>query len=98
MMQVTIVIPKGNANLSSISGSFEILTRANSYWQKMGHKPLMEIRMAGFVKELKWGAGFFSVYPVDIKEIKKTDLVIIPSLSYDYDQVLRDNKELIVWM
>jgi transcriptional regulator GlxA family with amidase domain len=64
----------------------------------MGNKPKMEIRMAGFVTEMKWGAGFFSVYPVDIKEIKKTGLVIIPSLSYDYDIVLRDNKELIVWM
>jgi transcriptional regulator GlxA family with amidase domain len=98
MKQVTIVVPKGHANLSSISGSFEILTRANAYWQKMGKKPMMEIRIAGFETELKWGTGFFSVYPVDIKEIKKTDLLIIPSLSYDYDQVIKNNKELIVWI
>jgi transcriptional regulator GlxA family with amidase domain len=98
MKQVTIVIPKGYANLSSISGSFEILTRANEYWKKKGNKPVMEVSIAGLVKELKWGMGFFSVYPADIKEIAITDLVIIPSLSYDYDQVIKDNKELICWI
>jgi transcriptional regulator GlxA family with amidase domain len=98
MKQVTILVPTGNANLSSISGSFEILSRANTYWRKMGNDPVMEIRIAGFVKELKWGSGLFSVFPVDIQEIQKTDLLIIPSLSYDYDQVLKNNAALITWI
>ncbi len=98
MKQVTIVVPKGNANLSSITGSFEILTRANEYWQKMGNKPIFEIRIAGFETELKLGVGFFSVYPADIKEIKKSDLLIIPSISYDYDNVIKENAPLISWI
>ena len=98
MMQVTIVVPKGDANLSSITGSFEILTRANEYWKKTGNKSKMEISIAGFMSELKMDAGFFSVHPVNIKEIKNTDLVIIPSLSHDYDNIIRDNKELIEWI
>lgn len=98
MKQVTIVVPKGNVNLSSITGSFEILTRANQYWQKMGNKPIMEVRIAGFVKELKSNVGFFSIYPANISEIKKTDLLIIPSLSYDYDNVIKENAELITWI
>lgn len=98
MKQVTIVVPKGNANLSSITGSFEILTRANDYWQKMGNKPMFEIRIAGFETELKLGVGFFSVYPADIREIKKTDLLIIPSISYDYDKVIKENAPLITWI
>lgn len=98
MKQVTIVVPKGNVNLSSITGSFEILTRANLYWQKMGNKPLMEVRIAGFVKELKSNVGFFSIYPTNISAIKKTDLLIIPSLSYDYDNVIKENEALITWI
>ncbi len=98
MKQVTIVVPKGNANLSSITGSFEILSRANEYWKKAGNKPMFEIRLAGYVKELQLNVGFFSVYPVHIKEIKKTDLVIIPSVSYDYGMVIKENKELITWI
>ena len=98
MMHVTIVVPKGNANLSSITGSFEILTRANDFWKKSGNRSLMEVHIAGFMTELKMDAGFFSVHPADIREIKKTDLVIIPSLSHDYDNIIRDNRELIDWI
>lgn len=98
MKQVTIVVPKGDANLSSITGSFQILTRANEYWKKLGNEPMIEIRIAGFVTELKLDGGFFSVYPANIKEIKKTDLLIIPSINYDYDNVISENKELIIWI
>lgn len=98
MKQVVIVVPEGRVNLSSISGSFEILNRANGYWQKKGNKSIMEIRVAGYVKELKMDAGFFSIYPVPIDEIIETDLVIIPSLSYDYENVIKKNRELIGWI
>src|SRR5437868_14513183 len=97
MKQVTIVVPKGKANLSSISGSFEILNSANAYWRKMGNKPMMEIRLAGFVTELKLDAGFFSVHPANIMEIKKTDLLIIPSISYD-DNLIKENAPLTTWI
>ena len=96
-MQVTIVIPNGKANLSSITGSFEILNGANAHWQRMGNQRLMEISIAGFVTELKLGTGFFSIHPVNIKEIKKTDLVIIPAVSFN-ENVIKENAELIDWI
>jgi transcriptional regulator GlxA family with amidase domain len=98
MKQVIIVVPEGKANLSSITGSYEILTRANDYWVRSGNKPMIEVRLAGFVPELKLDVGFFSVHPININEVKKTDLIIVPSLSHDYDNILRDNKELIAWI
>ena len=97
MKQVTIVVPKGKPNLSSITGSFDILNSANAYWRKMGNKPLMEICIAGFVTELKLDTGFFSVHPVNIMEIKNTDLLIIPAVSYD-DNLIKENTELITWV
>jgi transcriptional regulator GlxA family with amidase domain len=97
MKLVTIVVPEGDINLSSITGSFEILTRANDIWQKMGNKPMMDVRIAGFVPDLKVDAGFFSINPVNIKDIEKTDLLIIPSVSYDID-LLKNNESLIAWI
>ena len=97
MKQVTIVVPTGETNLSSITGSYEILTRANAYWQKIGNKSMFEVRIAGFMPELKLDAGFFSVNPLKIKDIKKTDLLIIPSVSYD-KELIKNNKELITWI
>jgi len=95
MKHVTIVIPEGYANLSSIAGSFQILVRANDYWQKIGNKPLIDVRIAGFVPELSLDSGFFTIYPINIVDIEKTDLVIIPSVSHEYDLVIRKNKILI---
>ena len=97
MKHVTIVVPKGKTNLSSITGSYEILTRANLYWQKMGNKPKMEISIAGYMPELKLDSGFFSIHPVDLKEIKVTDLLIIPSVNYD-DTLIEENADLIKWI
>jgi len=98
MKHVTIVVPKGNVNLSSITGSFEILTRANTYWQKIGNKPMYEVQIAAFETEPILGAGFFSLHPISLKQIKKTDLIVIPSLSYDYENVLKENEKLIHWL
>ncbi len=98
MKEVIIVVPEGNVNLSSITGSFEILTRANTYWQKMGNKSLIQVRLASFATELKLDGGTFAIHPVNIKAIIKADLVIIPSLAHDYDQILTDNKQLVDWI
>ncbi len=98
MKQVVLVVPKGNINMSSITGSFEILSRANAYWQKIGNASRFDICIAGFESELTLGTGFFSLHPVSIASIKKADLILIPSLSYDYEQVLKDNTTLIHWI
>lgn len=97
MKHVTIVIPKGKANLSSITGSLEILNCANKYWQRMGNRSMLEIRIAGFMTELKLAGGFFSVHPVNIADIDKTDLLIIPSVNYE-DNLIKENAALIDWI
>ena len=71
LKSVTIVVPNGNPHLTSITGSYEILHRANAWWQKMGNRPVMEIRIAGFESEMISESCFFSVRPVNIREEKK---------------------------
>jgi transcriptional regulator GlxA family with amidase domain len=97
MKQITIIVPNGKSNLSSIAGSYEILNGAKAQWRRMGYKPVLEICIAGFVTEQKLDAGFFSIHPIDISTIKKTDLLIIPSVSYD-ENLISDNAELISWI
>lgn len=97
MKHVTIVVPEGNVNLSSITGTYEILSRANAYWQKLGNRSMMEIHIAGFVRELQMDGGFFSVNPLNIHEIQKTDLVIIPSIYYN-ENIIEQNSALISWL
>lgn len=98
MKHVTIVIPNGYADLSSITGSLDILTRANEYWQKMGNRSKLDIHIAGFVTELKLDVGFFSIFPENIRETKITDLVIIPSVGDYFNTTVEENAPLIAWI
>ena len=98
MKEVVILIPDGDIDISSITGSFQILHWANEYWIKMGHRPMLRIRLAGFEHELKLDLGFFSIHPMPIDEIEKADLLLIPSLRQDYHAVINKNKDLIAYI
>ena len=58
----------------------------------------MEVQVAGFTMEPKSNTGFFSVDPKNIRNIRKADLLIIPSLGNQYENAIKKNKELISWI
>lgn len=97
MKQVTIVVPKGETVLSSITGSFEILTRANDYWQRKGNKSMIKVCIASFEKEQQFDAGYCTVHPENIADLKTTDLIVIPSVTYN-EHMISDNAALIQWI
>lgn len=98
MKYVTIVVPDCELNLNSIAGAYEILTRANDCWQKIGNRSRLDVQIAGFVSESKISGGYFTVHPTDINRIKKTDLLIIPSIFGDYAKTVKKNEALIDWI
>ena len=97
---MTILVPAGSVNPSSIMGTSEILIEADKYWQKQGNKPRIEVCIAGVLTELDQPIGFYSLHPVDLSAIKKHDLVIIPSVSDPggYEKLISSNKTLVEWM
>lgn len=97
MKHVTIMVTTGNANLSSITGSYAILTGANAYWQQQENRSRLAITIAGVVPEVKLDAGFISIHPTPIGKVKKTELLIIPSAPY-LAKVIAENDELIRWI
>jgi transcriptional regulator GlxA family with amidase domain len=99
MKHLTIVVPKGKNNLSSIVGSYKIFKRANEYWEQNGKKKPFTIQLAGLSKKIDFYDGLFTVQPhVNISDIKKTNLIIIPSLNHDYKNAVKGNKQLIDWI
>jgi len=99
MKHLTILVPEGQNNLSSIVGPFKIFTRANEFWKAAGKKELFKIELAGVTKEVEFYNGLFSVRPhVNISAITKTNLVIIPSLNHNYENALQGNTSLIKWI
>ncbi len=99
MKHLTIIVPEGQNNLSSIVGPYKIFTRANEYRKENGGKELFEIRLAGILKEVEFYKGLFTVKPqVNISDIAKTNLIIIPSLNHNYKDAAKENKEIIDWI
>ena len=99
MKHLTILVPNGENNLSSIVGPYKIFTRANEYWKQAGKKELFKIELAGISKKVEFYNGLFTVNPhTHISRISKTDLIIIPSLNHNYEKTVKQNQLLIDWI
>jgi transcriptional regulator GlxA family with amidase domain len=99
MKHLTIVVPEGENNLSSIVGAYKIFTRANTYWKETRRKELFKIELAGISKKVDFYEGLFTVQPhTHISAITKTNLIIIPSLNHNYQKAIKGNKLLIDWI
>jgi transcriptional regulator GlxA family with amidase domain len=99
MKHLTIIVPDGPNNLSSIVGAYKIFTRANEYWKKTGKKELFKIQLAGISKKVEFYEGLFTVKPhTSISAIAKTNLIIIPSLNHNYEKAVKGNKAVIDWV
>jgi len=99
MKHLTILVPEGENNLSSIVGSYKIFTRANGYWKEANRRELFRIELAGVSKKVEFYDGLFTVKPhTHVSSITKTDLVIIPSLNHNYQKAIKGNQVLIDWI
>jgi len=99
MKHLTIIVPDGQNNLSSIVGAYKIFTRANEYWKQNGKKELFKIELAGISKEVEFYGGLFTVKPhTHISTIARTHLIIIPSLNHNYQKAMKGNELLIEWI
>ncbi len=82
MKHVSILVPNGDCILSSIIGPYKVFSGANEYLTRMGRNPMFDIHLVGLASETKLYNDLFSVHPdKQMKEIKKTDLIIIPALQ-----------------
>lgn len=99
MKHLTIVVPDGENNLSSIVGAYKLFSRANAYWKEKSGQAVFDIQLAGLSNQVDFYGGLFTVNPhTSISEISKTDLIIIPSLNHNYGAALNGNGELVQWI
>ena len=99
MKHLTILVPNGENNLSSIVGAYKIFTRANRYRHETGRNELFKIELAGVSKKVDFYGGLFTARPhTNISSINKTNLIIIPSLNHNYEKAVKGNRLLIDWI
>jgi len=99
MKHVSILIPIGHTSMVNIEGTHQILSFVNHLMAQMDKEPLFKIQLVGLVSETRQDTGLFTVNPDTlIKDVKKTDLIIIPAIHGDPHIAVTKNREFIPWI
>ena len=98
MKIVSILVPESSV-MQAIADPQYLFSAVNQFLVVSGKKPLFKVQLVGAKKEVKLNDGLFSVHTdVQLKDVKKTDLVFIPALFGDMKSAIAKNKNLIPWI
>lgn len=98
MKHISILVPKG-AILGSLEGSRQLFTQVNDFLKMRGEPALFKVQLVGLSAETKVSGGLFTVHAdAEVKDVKKTDLIIIPALDGELTNAIEQNKEFLPWI
>lgn len=99
MKHVSVLVPKGDCSLSNLEATHKMFTMANEALQKMGHSPAFKIQLVASENSIRESYGIFMVQPdATIDTIGSTDLIMIPAIHGNYEEVVRLNQDFVPWM
>jgi transcriptional regulator GlxA family with amidase domain len=76
-----------------------MFTAINLFHQQAGMDPVFSVELVGLTKQVSLINSVFSVNTDKLlKDVKKTDLIIVPALSGDIRQAVEMNSEFIPWI
>ncbi len=95
MKHLSILIPYGHTSIVNIEGTHQVFNYLNHFLEGAGREPLFTVELVGLSSATTQSNGLFTVNPQRvIKEIKKTDLIIIPAIHGDQDEAYEQNRSL----
>lgn len=98
MKNVSILVPKG-ALLGNVEGPRQLFSCVNDFFTSIGKPPLLKVQLVGLTNEIQLNNGMYTIRPdALIKDIAKTDLIIIPAADGNLQQVIEDNKDFFPWI
>ncbi|MDB5137457.1 MAG: helix-turn-helix protein [Mucilaginibacter sp.] len=84
---------------SCLFGAIEVLEKANEFYVQQGQRPFYEIQLAGVNLQQRLLNTSFSIQGLkDIREVKKTDVIIIPSFDSRDDFAINTSREALNWV
>ena len=99
MKHVSILVPNGECSITNIEGTYQILLRVNAWLEEAGRPPLFTVQLVGLQRETRMKNGLFAISPdVMIKEVDRTDLILIPSVHGDKKKILVENRPMLDWI
>ncbi|MEO8413455.1 MAG: helix-turn-helix domain-containing protein [Ginsengibacter sp.] len=99
MKHISILIPRGHTSIVNIEGTHQIFNEVNSLLAGLDKPPLFKVQLVGITKETSQRKGLFTVSPdALIGDIRHTDLIIIPAIHGDPQQVMKLNEPFVPWI
>lgn len=97
-MNVSILVPE-NSVMQAIADPQYLFSAVNQFLLVAGKAPLFDVQLVGLKKEVKINNGLFSIHTSQLlKEVKQTDLVIIPALFGDMKSAIASNEKVVPWI
>ena len=99
MKNIAILAPRGAASVGCIEGSYIGFSRANEVLASMGKPPIFDMRMVGITGDGQTYDRFISIQPdLTITDEYKADLIIIPAVNGEMNEVIDANREFFPWI
>ena len=101
MKHISVIVPAGTSIVDTIIAPYNLLNMANSYTKRL--KKLSEapykIDLVGLSNEPITYQGLFSIQPTaTIKDIQKTDLIIVSPISGNLEREIDRNLDFVQWI
>jgi transcriptional regulator GlxA family with amidase domain len=98
MKHISLLVPNG-AILGSIEGPRQLLAQVNNFYTSKGAEPLFHVQLVSLAKEIPLSGGLFTANAdVLLKDVLKTDLIIIPAVDGELKLAIENNAEFIPWI
>ena len=98
MKRVSILVPESSV-LQAIADPQYLFSAVNQFMVMSGKMPLFDVQLVGLHKVVKLNDGLYSVNTTQLlKDVKSTDLVVIPALFGDMKSAIAQNQKLIPWI
>src|SRR6516162_8087042 len=98
MKHISILVPKEAVPAAIVDPRY-MFTAVNRFYEDAGKDPVFDVKLVGLTKQVSLINSVFSVNTDQLlKDVKKTDLVIIPALSGEIHRAIDINKAFIPWI
>ncbi len=97
-MKVSILVPE-NSVMQAIADPQYLFAAVNQFLAVAGKSPFFDVQLVGLTKKVTINNGLFSITTSQLlKEVKQTDLVIIPALFGDMKTAIKANEKALPWI
>lgn len=98
MKHISILVPEG-ALLGNVEGPRQLFSCVNDFLASQAKPPLFQVQLVGISPQTKLNNSLYTIAPDRlIRDVARTDLIIVPAMDGDMKQAVEMNKDYVPWI